>query len=145
MPNPSRLAAAAAAACLLLGLSAPANANPSGTWLTQNGDARIRVAPCGRSICGTVIWIRDPLDPATGRPVTDSKNPDPAQRSRPMVGLRIFAMAPSPQGGWEGPIYNADDGQTYAGRMFLRGPAELEVGGCAGAFCGSEMWSRVGR
>jgi uncharacterized protein (DUF2147 family) len=144
MSTLSRLVTATAIACLPL--SAPALADqPTGTWLTQNGDARIRVAPCGKSICGTVVWLRDPIDPATGQPHADSKNPDPAKRSRKVVGLRIFSMAPSPEGGWSGPIYNSDDGKTYAGKVFLRGPTQLEVGGCAGALCGSEMWSRAGR
>lgn len=145
MLRKARLVAAASAILLLSASLGPASANPTGTWLTQNGDARIGVAACGNSICGTVVWLRDKIDRATGKPPVDHKNPDPSRRNRPILGLRIFAMAPHAMGGWAGPIYNADDGKTYEGRIFLRSPSQLEVGGCAGGLCGAEMWSRAGR
>jgi uncharacterized protein (DUF2147 family) len=142
----SQRRAAAVIVALSFGMApAPANADPSGTWLTQAGDGRIRVARCGRSMCGTIVWIKEAIDPTTGKPPLDSKNPDPSKRNRRILGLRIFAMAPDGQGNWEGGIYNADDGQTYKGKVTLHSPQQLEVQGCAGAFCGSEMWSRIGR
>jgi len=119
--------------------------DPVGTWLTQNSDAQIRVARCGASMCGTIVWIKDPVDSRTGQPPVDEKNPNPSMRNRPLVGLRIFAMIGDGDGNWSGGIYNADDGQTYRGRIMLRGPEQLEVQGCAGIFCGSETWRKVGR
>jgi uncharacterized protein (DUF2147 family) len=38
--------------------AAPANAQaggPDGIWLTQAGDAKVRVSKCGGGICGTVV------------------------------------------------------------------------------------------
>jgi uncharacterized protein (DUF2147 family) len=96
-------------------------------------------------MCGTIIWIKDAIDPATGKPPVDDKNPDPAKRNRKIVGLRIFAMAPDGQGNWAGPIYNSDDGQNYAGKLVPRGADQLQVNGCAGALCGGELWTRVGK
>ena len=119
-------------------------ADPTGTWLTQKGDARIRVAHCGKSVCATIVWTKDAIDPSTGKPPVDDKNPDPSKRNRKIVGLRIFAMAPNSEGGWSGPIYNSDDGQTYAGKLVLNGD-QLQVNGCAGALCGGESWRRVGK
>ena len=46
---------------------------------------------------------------------------------------------------WSGRIYNADDGKTYASSVTLQEPTRLEVQGCVGSLCGSEMWSRAGR
>jgi uncharacterized protein (DUF2147 family) len=124
----------------------PANAaEPTGTWLTQNSDARIRVARCGAAMCGTIVWIKDPVDAQTGQPPVDSKNPDPAKRNRKIVGLQIFAMPSDGNGGWAGGIYNSDDGQTYKGKLVLRSTEQLEVHGCAGIFCGSETWTKFGR
>jgi uncharacterized protein (DUF2147 family) len=138
-----------AAFWLALGALAAAHsaalADPSGTWLTQNGDAHIRVAKCGAGICGTIVWLRDPINTQTGQPQVDDKNPNPAQRNRKIVGIRIFSMAPEGGGSYAGGIYNADDGQTYQGKIVLRSTAQLEVQGCAGPFCGSERWSKVGR
>jgi uncharacterized protein (DUF2147 family) len=137
--------AAVLLAALLLGPVSAHAAEPTGTWLTQKGDAHIRVARCGKALCGTVIWIKDAIDPKTGKPPVDESNPDPAKRNRRIVGLRIFAMAPDGQGTWAGGIYNSDNGQTYAGKLSLRGDGELEVRGCAGVICGAEFWHKLGR
>jgi uncharacterized protein (DUF2147 family) len=42
-----------------------------------------------------------------------------------------------------GGIYKADDGQTYKGRLAPRGENEMEVQGCSGNLCGSEVWTRA--
>src|ERR1700732_4008191 len=56
----------AAAAAILVFSTLPALAvDPSGVWLTQDGDAHIKFASCGQAYCGTVVWLRDPLDPET--------------------------------------------------------------------------------
>ena len=114
-----------------------------GTWLTANSDAHIRVAKCGKSLCGSVAWLRDAVDAQTGQPPVDTKNPNPTMRSRKILGIRIFAMDQDSTGSWVGGIYNSDDGQTYKGRLAPRGEEELEVQGCAGALCGSEVWTRA--
>ncbi|HEV2552169.1 MAG TPA: DUF2147 domain-containing protein [Bosea sp. (in: a-proteobacteria)] len=51
---------------IVLGLSItpalPALANstdPSGVWLRDDGNARVRIAPCGSNICATNVWIKD--------------------------------------------------------------------------------------
>ena len=140
-----RVTALCAAFLSCLALGSAGAAEPTGTWLTQKGDAHIRIAPCGPALCGTIVWTRDKVDPRTGRPPVDSSNPDPRKRHRRIVGLRIFAMRPHGRDGWTGPIYNADDGQTYAGKLIPRGAGTLEVRGCAGVICGSETWRRIAR
>src|SRR5262245_49826666 len=108
-----RVVRLAAALCLTVGsLSAASAAEPTGTWLTQNGDAQVRVAKCGGSMCGTIVWLREPIDPRTGKPQVDDKNSNPALRNRRIIGLRIFSMPPDGNGGYAGSIYNADDGQS---------------------------------
>jgi uncharacterized protein (DUF2147 family) len=114
-----------------------------GTWLTQQGDARIHVAKCGNAMCGTVAWLRDAVDARTGQPPTDIKNPNPSLRTRKVLGIHIFEMTQDANGSWTGGIYNADDGHTYKGRLAPRGEEELEVQGCSGSLCGSEVWTRV--
>jgi uncharacterized protein (DUF2147 family) len=133
----------------LLG-AAPAKAQAggevSGIWLTQQGDAKVRVSKCGGGICGVVIWLRDPINPATGKPQVDDKNPNPALAKRPVVGLPLFSgMQPSGPNKWSGQIYNADDGSTYASNVSVSGRDTLKVEGCVGALCGGETWSRSGR
>ena len=50
-------------------------ADPYGSWLTEGGKATIRIANCGGALCGTIAALKEPNDPATGRPQTDKNNP----------------------------------------------------------------------
>ncbi|WP_424629654.1 DUF2147 domain-containing protein [Bradyrhizobium sp. SYSU BS000235] len=118
---------------------------PAGVWLTEKGDARIQISQCGNTLCGKVVWLREPIDPATGKPQTDSKNPNASLSSRPMIGVQLFVgMRPSGPGTWTGRIYNADDGGMYDSKIAWTGPNSLRVEGCVGAICGGENWRKVG-
>ncbi|MGY2901163.1 DUF2147 domain-containing protein [Bradyrhizobium sp. URHC0002] len=138
----------AIAAALLAAPSARAQGTtePTGVWLTQAGDARVKVSKCGGGLCGVIVGLKDPIDPATGKPQVDDKNPNPALKRRPMIGLALFSgMHPVAPNKWSGQIYNADDGGTYASSITVAGPDTLRVEGCVGALCGGETWTRVGR
>jgi uncharacterized protein (DUF2147 family) len=135
------------AALAMAGIS-PARAQSggevSGIWLTQAGDAKVRVSKCGAGICGVVVWLRTPIDPATAKPAVDDKNPNPSLAKRPMIGLPLFSgMQPSGANRWSGQIYNADDGNSYASNVSVSGPDSLRVEGCVGGLCGGETWSRT--
>ena len=132
----------------LLASSAKAQADGdiSGIWLTQAGDAKVRVSRCGGGICGVVVWLREPINPATGKPQVDDKNPNPSLARRPMIGLPLFsAMPPSGPNRWSGQIYNADDGSLYVSNISVSGPDTLRVEGCVGVLCGGESWARAAR
>jgi uncharacterized protein (DUF2147 family) len=122
---------------------AQAGGDPAGVWLTQAGDAKVKVSKCGGGLCGTVVWLRQPIDPATAKPAIDDKNPNPALAKRPIIGLSLFSgMQPAGPNKWSGQIYNADDGNSYASNISVAGPDTLRVEGCVGALCGGETWSR---
>jgi uncharacterized protein (DUF2147 family) len=136
-------------AVLLLGAplaQAQAGGDVSGIWLTQAGDAKVRVSKCGGSICGVIVWLKAPINPTTGKPEVDDKNPNPALAKRPMIGLPLFSgMHPDGDNKWSGQIYNADDGNSYVSHISLAGPDSLRVEGCVGMLCGGETWSRSGK
>jgi uncharacterized protein (DUF2147 family) len=144
-----RLRALLLASGLLIGappVIAQSASDPSGLWLTQAGDARVRISRCGAAYCGTVAALSDPIDPKTGRPQADEHNPNPALVNRPIIGIRLFSdMRPAGPAKWSGHIYNADDGKTYESNISLTGPGTLRVEGCVMGLCGGENWSRVGR
>jgi uncharacterized protein (DUF2147 family) len=125
---------------------AQAGGGPGGIWLTQAGDAKVLVSKCGGGICGVIVWLKDPIDPATRKPQVDDKNPNPALARRPIIGLPLFSgMRPSGPNKWSGQIYNADDGKRYASNISVSGPGTLRVEGCVGALCGGESWTRSAR
>lgn len=33
--------------------------SPDGVWMRDDGNARVRIAPCGSDICATNLWIKD--------------------------------------------------------------------------------------
>jgi uncharacterized protein (DUF2147 family) len=121
--------------------------DPSGTWLTEDGRARVRVEYCGpqqRQVCGYLVWAKQLSDPS-GRPFTDAENPDREKRSRPTLGHQmILGLKPNADGRFEGPLYNADNGKSYDISLWRAAPSELRVKGCMLAIlCGSQTWTLV--
>jgi uncharacterized protein (DUF2147 family) len=116
-----------------------------GVWVTEKAEARIRIAPCGAAQCGTIVGLKQPLDPDTGKPATDINNPDPTKRQRPLIGLTILEdLVPQEDGsGWKGRVYNSENGETYDVTLTLEGPDRLHVEGCLLVLCSGETWRRV--
>jgi uncharacterized protein (DUF2147 family) len=129
----------------ILASALPANAqSPSGIWLTKDQDARVRISDCDGAICGTIVWLKEPIDKQTGVPAVDQHNPDAAKRSRPLLGIQVmYGMRPSGAGRWTGHLYNADDGKTYEGNLVVVGPDSVKVEGCLIGICMGETWQRV--
>ncbi len=143
-----RLPTHLAAITLLLALAASDSARaaePTGTWLTQSGASRIKIADCGGALCGTIAWLKEPND-ESGKPKTDKNNPDESKRSKPLIGvLIVLGMKPSGANKWAGQVYNAEDGKTYSGNLTLTGDNSLQLQGCAlgGLLCKSQTWTRA--
>ncbi len=145
MRNPWTSAAVVAAS---LCAAAPAlAADPAGKWLTKDANATVSIARCGDALCGTIVALKEPNDPATGKPKTDKNNPDAAKSGRPLIGVQIvYDMKPngSPDA-WDGKVYNAEDGKTYTGSITLTGANSLDLKGCAlgGLICKTQNWTRT--
>jgi uncharacterized protein (DUF2147 family) len=130
------------ALCALV-LAGAARADPAGLWLTRDG-SKVRVGACGGMLCGTLVSVEPPNDPATGRPWTDKNNPDEARRGRPLVGLVVFiSMKPDGPMKWAGQLYNADNGETISGHLIEIDNQTIRAEGCSGPLCGGENLSRI--
>jgi len=122
-----------------------AAADPIGLWLDKDGTT-IRVQPCGYALCGTIVSLKQRLDPATGKPWTDKHNLNPARRDRPLAGVQVFiAMKPAEAGKWSGRLYDSDSGKTYSGHLIEQSRDGLKVEACIMGLCGGENLSRVGK
>ena len=132
--TPPRRAGAALAA--ILSCTGAHAADISGLWLTETGSSRVRIAPCGTGICGSIAS-------APGKAL-DANNPDPALRTRSVIGVRIFEAPRAEGASYAGTLYNPSDGKTYSGTMRLTEPNTLEVSGCVlGVFCRRQTWTRI--
>lgn len=119
----------------------------SGRWATPGFGSIVEIAPCPGetdTMCGRILWLWHETDEA-GRIRTDRKNPDPALRSRQLVGVDIIrGLRETAPGVWsDGALYNPDDGKTYTGAVRVT-PGALHLKGCAlGVFCQNQIWRRV--
>lgn len=135
-------------ASLLMVISSVTNASaedPVGLWITERGLARVVIDKCAEALCGTITALKDPIDPTTGKPQTDTDNEDPAKRNRPVIGIRvIIEMKPDGANRWSGQLYNAEDGKTYSGYLIMDGANTLNVKGCIMmVLCKTQKWTRV--
>ena len=121
-------------------------ADPMGTWYTGDKDSQVRIANCGGALCGSIVWLKVPNDPATGRPKTDKNNADASKQGRPLIGVQIvLGMRPSgTPNQWSGSVYNASDGKTYTGSFTMTGDNTAELKGCVmSVICKSQTWTRA--
>lgn len=138
---------AASATMLLLATARPAAAEDgvAGRWVTPGVSAIVELAPCAEpsTLCGTIRWLWDSVD-EKGRPRLYSQNTDASLRSRPLLGLAILSDLKARQsGGWEGRIYNPEDGQTYRATINRRGADSLLVEGCVLFVCQKQVWRKA--
>jgi uncharacterized protein (DUF2147 family) len=122
-------------------------AGPVGLWLTEGGKSRVEITQCGEMLCGTIVWLKEPLDENSKEKV-DKNNPDDALKSRRLVGLKLLnGFVPGNEDGvWvKGTIYNPEDGDTYKCTMRLNEEGNLKVRGYVGIplFGKTQIWTRV--
>lgn len=135
-----RLIAAVAAAAL----SAPTLARAQsaedafGVWRHPENGSHVEMYRCGQDLCAKIVKVADAQK-------TDDKNPDPAKRNRPVVGLVIMDGAKKTgTASWAGSLYNRADGGTYSGTITVKSKDALDLAGCkAIVFCKTLTWARV--
>ncbi|MCA3709171.1 MAG: DUF2147 domain-containing protein [Phenylobacterium sp.] len=140
--TPSQTAFIAATALALSASAAFASTSPVGVWYTQDKQGKVRIAPCGDKLCGVIISGRG----KDGKPASDARddaNPNPALRSRPILGLQILRdFKPTGPGRWGGgKIYDPNTGRTYDSKLSLSNGGVLKVEGCVTVICQSQTWT----
>ena len=85
-------------------------------WYNDEKSAKIQVykAVDGK-FYGKIVWLKEPIDPKTGKPKTDIEHPDEKLHSRPVLGLvNLWGFIYKPEGTWEnGHIYDPKNGKEY--------------------------------
>ena len=117
-----------------------------GKWLNASGEGQIMIIRKGGKYAGNLVWLKQPHN-EKGQLKRDTRNPNPAFHSRPLIGteiLRDFTF--SGKGVWEeGFIYDPKTGKTYSSRISLVGSDKLSIRGYVGiSLLGrTEIWTRV--
>lgn len=101
-------------------------ADPSGVWLRDDGNARVRIAPCGSNICATNLWIRD-----------TSKGEEAGDRL-------IMSLQPKSQDTLTGTAFDAKRERTYSITVQVSDNSLL-TRGCifGGVLCKNVRWQPV--
>jgi uncharacterized protein (DUF2147 family) len=111
-----------------------------GEWLGPNKDSRVLIYKQGNTYSGKITW-------GTGSDPKDVKNPNPALRSRELIGTVILnGFQFDGQYTWEkGTIYDPRSGSTYNCTMRLKDANNLNIRGYIGIslFGRTEIWTRV--
>ena len=114
----------------------------TGRWVTAEKDAVIVIAPCGKALCGTIERFLVP--PPQGNDQGDINNPDAAKRKRKLLATTPILSAFTQESDlWRGQIYDPKSGKTYRSVVRRKGPNVLEVKGCIGPFCQTQVWRRA--
>lgn len=135
---------------LFLSLQGMAQGNPDaclGTWLTGSKKGQIQIYKQGNNYFGKIVWLKEPNDPATGKPQTDTKNPDAQKAARPLLGLvNLRDFKYDGDNVWEdGKIYDPETGKEYSCKLKLTNANQLDVRGFVGvSLIGrTDTWVRV--
>jgi len=126
-----------------------------GTWEIAYREevVHVEISRAGEIFSGTIVWIENeffpPDDPKgmAGQPKVDRNNPDPALRTRPIVGIAIlgdlrYSGNREWNGGW---IYPPDRGRKAHCKLELKSQDTLHVRGFVGLplFGRTVVWRRV--
>jgi uncharacterized protein (DUF2147 family) len=101
-------------------------ADMDGVWMRDDGNARVRIAPCGNKMCATNLSIRD-----------TSKGESPGDQL-------IMSVKRSSDTGFSGTAYDPKRGMTYSVDVTV-GNQALKTRGCvlARLLCKTVRWTEV--
>jgi uncharacterized protein (DUF2147 family) len=128
-------------AALLAATPAFASEPVTGRWVTEEKDAVVAIAPCGKAMCGAVDRFLVP--PPQGLDQRDINNPDAKLRNRKLLGMQILTSFVADGKVWRGRIYDPKSGKSYRSIIRRKGPNVLEVKGCIGPFCQTQEWRKA--
>jgi uncharacterized protein (DUF2147 family) len=95
----------------------------AGKWLTDNGEALVEIAPCGKAMCGKVIKV---LKPKPG--------------AKPSQGVAILTELKDSGSLWKGKVFNPESGKSYNAKVYRNADGTLKVEGCVAFLCKGPTW-----
>ncbi len=104
-----------------------------GLWRNPIGSAIIAVAPCGKALCGKVVWTS-----ARGQR-------EVANTTQHVVGTTVLTDVKPKGMFWVGKLFIPDDNIHVSARLRLLDGRNLKLTGCAvvGLLCRSQVWTRA--
>ena len=107
-----------------------------GRWASSG--TIIEVKAIGETLSARLIALKNPLyrDKDEFGPVgaekRDDYNPDPALRSRPLLGVELLGQYEFVKGRWQGKLYLPENGRTFTSRVGVDSKGRLKIRGYIG-------------
>jgi uncharacterized protein (DUF2147 family) len=120
-----------------------------GKWKNGEGTGIIELyKTTSGHYAGKIIWLKEPIDPETGKPKLDKRNPDKTKRNEPTLGLiniHGFVFDVEEKIWKDGTIYDPKTGKEYSCKAELKEENKLEVRGYIGVsvFGRTDTWTRL--
>ncbi len=97
-----------------------------GQWARGDGNAKVKIAPCGSDICAVNTWIK----PGTPKEKTGDK--------------LVMSIKPTSGGGYSGTAFDPQRDLTYKLTVSVKGN-NMTTKGCvlAGILCKGVNWTRI--
>ena len=101
--------------------------SPLGQWSRGDGNARVRIAPCGANLCATNTWIRNPGSEKVGQ-------------------VLVMKVKKAAAGLWKGSAYDPQRQLSVSMQMKV-GAKAMSTSGCVagGLLCKTTRWTRLSR
>ena len=126
------------AGVLVMSAQADTGHDVFGAYLTEAKTSAVVIKDCGDgSPCGRVAWI----DPAAMEP---GMTPETARTEAgdPVLGLLMLEGFEKRRKDWRGgTIYDPENDKSYASRLKRMTDGRLQVKGCIGPICQTQIWT----
>ena len=117
----------------------PVSHNVFGVFVTPDGTSHIEITDCGDgSPCGRIVWI----DPAS---LPDGETPETikGQNGEHLMGMQLIEGFERRKKDWRGgSIYDPENDKMYAARLKRLSSNQLQLKGCIGPICQTQIWAR---
>lgn len=108
-----------------------------GTYITDEGTAKIQIKDCGDGTpCGRFTWFSP-----KGLPAGTSMDAFKGADGKPLLGSLILKNFSKESSDWRGgKVYDSDNVKTYFAHLRRMPDGSLRVRGCLGPFCHTQIW-----
>jgi uncharacterized protein (DUF2147 family) len=128
------MSAILASLILAQAVAPPQQPSIDGQWRSPGGNSIIAIAPCGSSLCGTIVWA------------SDKAKQDARKGTDQLIGTQLLTnLQQRSEGRWQGKLFVPDQNIRATAKLQLIGAQQLKVSGCAlgKTLCKSELWTRT--
>ncbi|MPT48862.1 MAG: DUF2147 domain-containing protein [Sphingobium sp.] len=115
--------------------AAKPNVQSFGTWRNPQNSVHVRAQPCGKQMCGVVVWANDKAKADAAKGGTNR-----------LVGSALFqGFVRESEGVWRGKVFVPDIGKTFSGTISVLDADHMEGKGCllGKVGCKSQIWTRM--